>query len=49
MTFIDSNKKFITNGLVKHISANQIAVEYEMPTAMSPAPKLGDLAVRFKS
>ena len=49
VTFIDANKKFITNGLVRHIGPDQIDVEYEMPMATSPAPQKGDLAVRFKS
>ena len=49
VTFIDSNKKFITNGTVKHIAADTLDVKYEQPPAMSPAPKKGDLAVRFKS
>jgi hypothetical protein len=48
VSFIDSNKKFLVNGLVKEITPNSLAIQYETPAADSRAPKVGDLAVRFK-
>jgi hypothetical protein len=48
ITFIDTNKKFLTNGIVKKVTASALHVQYEAPGPGSRAPQLGDLAVRFK-
>ena len=48
VSFIDSNKKFLVNGVVKKVTDDALDVQYEMPAADSRAPKVGDLGVRFK-
>jgi hypothetical protein len=48
VSFIDSNKKFLVNGVIKKVTDDALDVQYEAPAADSRAPKVGDLAVRFK-
>jgi hypothetical protein len=48
ISFIDSNKKFLVNGVVRKVTADALDVQYEAPGPNSRAPKDGDLAVRFK-
>ena len=48
VSFIDSNKKFLTNGVVKKITSDALHIQYQPPATGSRAPAVGDLAVRFK-
>ena len=48
ISFIDSNKKFLVNGVVKKVTSDALHIQYEPPAPNSRAPKVGDLAVRFK-
>jgi hypothetical protein len=48
VTFIDSNKQPLVNGVIKKVTADALHVQYEKPATGSRAPKVGDLAVRFK-
>jgi hypothetical protein len=48
ITFIDSNKKPLANGVVKKVTADALDVQYEAPIPNGRAPKVGDLAVRFE-
>jgi hypothetical protein len=48
LSFIDSNKKFLTNGTIKKVTSDALNIQYEVPGPGSRAPKVGDLAVRFK-
>jgi hypothetical protein len=48
ITFIDTNKKPLVNGVVKKVTEDALDVRYEMPAVGSRAPMKGDLAVRFK-
>jgi hypothetical protein len=48
VSFIDSNKKFLVNGVIKKVTEDALDVQYELPGPNSRAPMVGDLAVRFK-
>ncbi len=48
ISFIDSDKKFLVNGVVKKVTADALHIQYVPPAPNSRAPKVGDLAVRFK-
>ncbi len=48
VTFIDSNKNPLENGIIKKVTSDALHVQYEMPRPGSRAPKVGDLAVRFQ-
>jgi hypothetical protein len=48
VTFIDSNKNPLENGIIKKVTSDALHVQYEAPGPGSRAPKVGDLAVRFK-
>jgi hypothetical protein len=48
ISFIDSDKKFLVNGVVKKVTSDALHIQYQPPAPNSRAPKVGDLAVRFK-
>jgi hypothetical protein len=48
VSFIDSDKKFLVNGVVKKITSDALHIQYQPPATGSWAPAVGDLAVRFK-
>jgi hypothetical protein len=49
ITFIDSNRKYLTNGFVRRITEDTLHVEWVKPGSDGRAPRAGDLAIRFKS
>ena len=48
ITFIDANRKRLTNGIVRNMSDTRLHVEFDKPPRNGRAPRVGDLAVRFK-
>ena len=48
VSFVDTNKKFLVNGVVKKITADALDIQYVTPGPGARAPQVGDLAVRFK-
>ena len=49
VTFIDSNKVPLVNGIIKKVTSDALDIQYEAPGPKSRVPKVGDLAVRFKT
>jgi len=48
LTFIDSNRQYLTNGIVRRITDDTLHVEWVKPGPDGRAPRAGDLAIRFK-
>lgn len=49
VTFIDVEQRQLTHGVVRRITSDTLHVEFEPPPRGGRAPRVGDLAVRFKS
>jgi hypothetical protein len=48
MTFIDSNNNQLTHGIVRRIVGNMVHVQWYPPLKDQRAPRVGDLAVRYR-
>lgn len=49
MTFIDSNNNQLTHGIVRRIVGNTVHVQWYPPPTDQRAPRVGDLAVRYRA
>lgn len=49
MTFIDSNRRIVTHGIIRRITSTEAHVEFERAVGTARTVRVGDLAVRFKT
>jgi len=48
ITFMDSNQNMLTHGIVRRILPNAVHVQWYPPTGGQRAPRVGDVAIRYR-